>query len=647
MRTRLLRAILLFGLFAVACAFYVPLRFRTLSGDDFTALGLLSLSRTEGLLRLAFTRNFVGWFRPASLMFVVERAALHGTNAELYFYGNLFLAVMTCWALFRIAERQSQDLALAGALALFLLLHQSQFFLLIALAGIDLVANLVFLAFVALFLRFLKWRTIASYLIACSAYGFLLLWRENFVFAGPVLAAAALLIHPPSQWTSRFRNPATLLGGGCAIGLTLAFTLARAFYLGARSMDVPGAQLGFSPLSVLSSYCIFLLDIPGIYLNEGWFVGIGARDVALPLQVAQAAFFFGNLFLLSAYFLSSKVAPPAKTEAAVLGALVLALLVPAALIHKHDPRYVAPSVAVYLLILAWVIPAVARGRILALVSAALLAGYATFSGLYFRQYIDGLYFVSANKIAQSAKELTVDRLGQSLRGFRLAIPSNEQVDFALHWGDLFRRYLNDPQFEVLHYSSLDELEPNGGKPLLVLACDAGVCRDITALALEARTERDRLRFDVIGHFAAGEISPLTAASTPTGRGVFVGFLGDAVGGHHSLTVVSGYQYRAPLALVERGDQLCMLYRMPYLQSDGASFRIRAINRGETRLLLDAAVTPSSDWAGRCLDLSESGRDVGIEVEVYSPSGDSTADWLTFARFAVLRPLPRPSTPAGK
>jgi hypothetical protein len=421
----------------------------------------------------------------------------------------------------------------------------------------------------------------------------------------------------------------------------LGYLIARALYLGPNTMNVPGATLGFAPLSILRSFGIFLLDLPGVYLNEQHFVGMTPSHIALPVKLAQAGFLLANVLGLCLYFWSRRVTFRSKLECGLLSALALTLLVPPSLIHKHDLRYVVASLMAYLLVLARVVPAiVGSSRALAVLAVTLIAGYAAGTGVYFRRHMDGLYYVVGSRVAESAKVLTIDRFGQSLRNFRLAIPAGAGIDWALLNGELFRVYLNDPHYQVLRYSKLEEIDPINDTPLLVLACPTDHCEDVTIFALEERAEQNRLRFDAVRRFEEGEVEPNAVVSTPTGRGVFVGVLDDGTGAQHTLTVVSGFHYRSSAIPLERGDELCIRYRMPYAQSDGAGLRIKAVTVGAARLLLDdAALKPKPQWDRRCLDLSSlAGRQVKIDVEVYSPSGDPIADCVTFGRFSVLRAL---------
>jgi len=641
-----LKGLLVAMLCVAAAVFYVPLRFHTLSGDDFTAYHLLQASRTEGLLRLAFVKDVVGWFRPASMILVVERASLHGTDAELYFYGNLLLAVATATLLFLVAARQSRSLLIAGSLALLLLYHQSHFYLLIGLAGIDLVANLVFIVFLAIFLVFLRGRSARAYFASCAAYAVLLLWRENFVFLSLPLAAAAFLTNDER---SPFRSTKAWAGAATALAVTSIYLLGRTHYLSGHSASVPGAEIGLHPLAILRSYGIFLLDLPGIYLNEEWFIGIRAARVAWTIKLLQAAFLIGSTLALCVHFRNRQVERRTKLESAFLAAFVLVLLVPGALIHKHDPRYVAPSLMAYLILLARAMPVSVGHQAGAAVAAAALAAYAMTTGVYFRRYMDNLYFVSANKIAANVKTLTIDRFGQSLRAYRIAIPASSELGYPLHWGLFFCAYLDDPAYQVVQYKNLDEIEIPDPKPLLILGCGAGTCIDVTAPLQEARADRDRLRFDLIHEFGnGGTIEPDTAVSTPTGRGVFAGASEDELGRHPSLTLVSGFHYRVPARAIEPGDELCLRYHMPYVRSDGAGLRIKAVAPGAAEAIVfdDAGLKPRPGWDRKCVALSPiARRRVQLDLEVYSPSGDSTADWVTFTQLAVLRaPRTMPATP---
>src|SRR5258708_35203672 len=114
---------------------------------------------------------------------------------------------------------------------------------------------------------------------------------------------------------------------------------------------------------------------------------------------------------------------------------------------------------------------------------------------------------------------------------------------------------------------------------MVIGWPAGLGRDITADFREARAERQRIRFDLIEDFERSTVEPESTVSTPSGRGVFVDVANDDLGTHPSLTMVSGFRYHAPPRTVERGDELCMRYRMPYPQSDGAGLRITATAEG--------------------------------------------------------------------
>jgi hypothetical protein len=635
MSRRLQRKLLLIGVFAAACAFYVPLRPHCLMGDDFTAFQMIEQAHLRGLWRIAFLENATGWFRPASLIFITLRAKLHGADAELYFYGNLALALVTSACLSRLAALQSRSLLTGVALALFLLFHQSQFYLLIGLGGMDLAGNLVFLGFLALLLRFLKSRRPAHFLAACGALAGALLFRENLVAAGPALACAAILAAPTQPEGRRQRWALAAV----AIALTAGFAAARAAYLGPHAMEIPGAHLAFDVGKILRSYGIFLMDLPGVYFNESWFTGIDASDVSRPMQIAQAAFVVAMIALHVAWFSSKRVALQFKLESAVLAGMALALLGPPALIHKHDPRYVEPSLMCWMLMLARMRPAWASRRAAVAVATTAFTAYALLAGAYFRKQIPNLYFRQSEQIAGRVKAVTIDRYGSSLRGMEIAMPSSMNLDYSVGWGWLFRAYLNIPPSQLLHYQKLEDLKLAPGKPHLVLSCPGEICKDVTS-AFDAAADSARMRFDLIAAFPQGEISPKLEApvTTPTGQGVFPGVFGEDAGAKHALTVLSGFQYRSGAITAEATDRLCIRYRIPFVQSDGAGLRIEAETAGGKRLMLadDAALKPD-DWSRRCIELAAvSGAPVHFKLTVYSPSGDMTADWVTVTELAVLR-----------
>ena len=179
-----------------------------------------------------------------------------------------------------------------------------------------------------------------------------------------------------------------------------------------------------------------------------------------------------------------------------------------------------------------------------------------------------------------------------------------------------------------------------------------VFRDATRATLQRRDPSLHLRADFIQTFTLAGVEPKTHAESPTGQGATMGdFAGsdEWPGSDHALALISGYHYRAPPMQVEKGDALEFAIRIPYDRSDGAGLRIRAVRAGESSLIFDdAKLAPSRRWVHHTIDLSRfAGSTIELDLEAYSPTRDTTADWIAFKELAVFKRSSADGTHAGR
>jgi hypothetical protein len=615
-------------------------------GDDLTIFLGYEQVRREGLLKVLFLHNHSGVLRPLDSLLVIWRLELLGKDYNLNFCFNLLLACATCGALLVLLERRSRNLALATVLALFSLWHHYQYYpVLIRTGEVDLYPNLIFVGFLALLLRYFDRPGAGRHLAAVGAFAALILTRESYLFAGPVLALAAFWRGPGTALRNAVRNRSAWLTASAVAAVSIGYLFWRWLLLGSQVTQIAGATLDFSPLSIARSFGIFFLDLFTVYLNQEWFVGINYEDVAWYIKAAQFAFLAGNVLLFAAYFRSDSVPRRDKEIAVLLWALLAALLLPGALVSKNDLRYISPSFMVYAYLLAGAIPAVFPRPMPFTIAVGGLAAFVVTTSFYFRQHIEQLYYVYSNRIAESMKAATIDRFGRSLREYSVWLPPLPDDGWALLGDTFFGVYLDDFAFKTHRYTHLDEVDDKADK-LLVLSFDwpTRSFHDVTPAVRDAVRRRGRVRFDALATFDSGTVDPLSTVSTPNGRGAFVGAYSssdESVEPETVLTVISGFHYRSRPIHIARGDELDLTFRMPLPDSDGAGLRIQALNQGSGEVLLDdAKLKPCGCWTRRRLDISTlADRDVQLDVEVYSPSGNSVGDWVAFKDLSILGPPP--------
>src|SRR6267143_5555545 len=149
--------LLLFLIALSSFVFYVPMKFDSLMGDDFTSFQILHDGSGENLITRCFARGYLGIYRPLNMLYIHGRTLLFGTDYSLYFYGNLLLGIAASWMVFHLLWRISRAHLLAAVLGLFYALHHFQYYLVLIRTGeVDLLTTALFVVFLAVVVLYLE-----------------------------------------------------------------------------------------------------------------------------------------------------------------------------------------------------------------------------------------------------------------------------------------------------------------------------------------------------------------------------------------------------------------------------------------------------------------------------------------------------------
>lgn len=638
-----LRTVLVVLIALTVAVFWTPLRFSSLMGDDFLPQILVGGAQKEGWFYTTTLRNALNIFRPLSLLFIIGRASLFGPQYDLYFYTNLMIFIATGVGFFFVLTRNNRPALVAAALVLLLLFNHSQYYLaLIATGEVDLLSNSIFLVLLAILVRYLEHPSTPAFLWIAVTYVVLLLTRENYLFASPILVLAAFWRadgHTRTSFVATLKERRRWLLAALPILSAIAYLIGRRLVMGAETMTVPGAKIELSVVAIARSFGIFFLDVFGVYLNESHFIGLQWQDTPLwlrSLQIFWAAIWIVGLVV---YLAVLKIPTAVRQRALIVALLAVAMLIPSSLIHKHDAKYVIAS-----LMAAFV---VTGDALLLLRSAARTAlaciaiGVVALTTWFYKNHLVDAYYVRGSVIAQRAKALTFDRFGLSLRDYQLYFPNADYLDWPLLYGKLFNVYLGDEAYASSRYASLEEIDFERPKLIVLATGRDGLLVDVTDSERSKRTRARSLRWSGVDSFSEGAVTPATHDSqTPTGAGAYVGTIADRSldeAPEPSLIVLSGFHWLSKAINVSPSEQLAIAYKIPFEESDGAVLRVSIVDAlGKSHEVLTDQIAVESTWRHQRVNLDAfAGQAVRVDVEVRSDGGSIDADWLTIKELDLV------------
>ncbi|MHB8084687.1 MAG: hypothetical protein ACYDHZ_02540 [Dehalococcoidia bacterium] len=636
------------SLAVLSIAWFALFPYRTFTGDD---LWLIVQNHTGGYassLVNAFTQHLPNAYTPVFAAFFYLESLAFGTDFRSYIYCNIFIEFLNSCLVslicYRLSRKQPFVALVAGVM--FIVSRFAYFHVLQVFAPLEGLALFSVLLMIFMVLRAYDVRK-PIFLIWSSLFYLLAIFTHvRFIAVGGFLVVAILLA--PVNFKLRWQRfviatiPIIILLFNYLLK-TLIFKMI--FFVGAGGTPIIFDYYQFLKFMFAGSVNMLGFNLGPSYLSGLDVFSAGITGFALGgfLTASMAALILAYIYYQ--FYPAKKINKYEIRNILLFLALFVPLLASASVTFRLEFRWLyAPYVAIIFFV-AYLSGRISPAKWVRFLLIICVFISAISVDIYYRRYLDNVYFFDSLRVADSARDTIIDKYGSSL--------SQKQIFLIGAGGDVrkwyfqddkfFKFYTGDPDIKIQYVDSVAEIKNYriDSDNILVFSLDPikREFADITETSRTALVNRPTSliepSFDFLAKYTDGKINNTQKVSTPNGSGVFTtDWPGDLVP-EKTITIVSGFSYTYDKILIKEGDSLSFTAGMPLGNSYGVLAYIDVTTaNGEQKRLFKADLWPATKSGVRwqsflipCTDYA--GQEVSITFGVESPLGYSGGDWIAF------------------
>ena len=401
--------------------------------------------------------------------------------------------------------------------------------------------------------------------------------------------------------------------------------------------------IDFNIVSILKNMWFGFLKVVGInngpeYLNLISFSAESMRIKILSIVIVLIIFsiLFSTIFQI--FVLSQTQKKKAIKLIFLWTVLFLSLLFSASIAFIQEQRWVFSAFVVFLIALSSLVSKVSLGQnkgiryFLFTIFFLLMLN----NDIYYKKFLSNLYFVSANKIADSFYDETIKRFGTNIMSYTIYVEKFRDYEWILQDKLFFKPYVgeNYKQFKINHINNIKDIDKQELKnnKTIVYKLDWNKQRIINVSDYWYLRPIDTaiIKFDFVKNFNRGEINSKQKVATPTGLGVLT-MNREQI---DTLTIVSGFTFTYPQITLTGKEKITFMAALANDDSDGARFFIEIMDRKGKKRIFARDLFPNKHMREPAdffeVPLREYiGTTISISFGVESPNGNAWADWVDF------------------
>lgn len=635
----------------LALIWFAPLRTHTFMGDDLEIIrqyhaGNFGASFTKDLFLTGNDK-----FRPIthSSLGVVTRTCQD--DFSCFVNANILLFILNAsilsFAAYIISNRWWASIFIAPII--FILSRFSYYSVLQVLGWMESLAITFLLAILVFYLCFRESGRVRWLWLMVAVFACVQLTHERFIVVTGPLLLIILLHFRQLKLRQAVSLAAAILFVPVGYILFKQLALHSPFLVGTGGTSITST---FRLDQALQFFWIGLQNLVGINAGEPYLVGLNFAQAG-NAGVQAATVLSGTLVILLVLSILLNYHQWNDNGSnwsmiLILLAFIGSLVIAGSITIRLEQRFLFAPFIVLILLACFLLGKI-RGLKLRLVMTALLLVAFINVDVFYRQYVNNIFFINGLQVAETARTEIIDRTGaQDLLNENVYIVTRGYQPIR-SWYFLdnyfFQLYTGDPSFQVHYVDSVDGIPATSAaqsnRVFLVSFSDVQV-KDITRDFEQWRglvPANYRETYDFAAKINAGVTPPESQKQdTPTGKGVFAFNWNDDLGPHQTITILGDHEIRFPAVQCQKGSQLILSAGIPYSISDGANLSVEMGTNGKDQQILDTFIDPAKrdevQWKVFRIPLTQCQNNrVEITYRVISKSGNDSADWviLKFAR----------------
>ena len=629
--------------------------YRAFMGDDLFSIVNAQTGGYASSFVSALTDVVFNKYRPVSAVIFHLESILFGNDFNSYIYLNMFIeflnACLVSYICYRLSRKQPYVALAAGIM--FIVSRFSYYNILVAIGGpIEGMALLFFLLLVYSVLNAYESKKPISLAWPLLFYFLVIFTHERYVVVGGFLVAAILL--SPVNFKSRWQRYAFGIVPGVILLFNYClklFVLHTEFFVGTEA-----GTIVFDYKQFIGFMAAGFANMLGFNVGPSYLSGLHIFEAGITGFAVGGIFtvFIATLILTYIYYRfrsTPKIQLSDLRNIFLFLVLFVLLLASASITFRQTYRWLYAPYIMVILGVAYMSSRISPAKWIRFLLIICILISAISVDIFYRGYLDNVYFVDSMKIADSAKHNIIDKYGSNLSHKELFLIGADGAIKSWVFNDstFFRFYTGDPEIQMHYVDSFEDIKNYqiDIDSILVFSIDPikREITDITQNAKAALADHSNLltvpSFDFLSNYEYGKISSTQRVLTPTGYGVFTKHWPGALGSEKTITIISGFSYAYDKVLIKDGDFLSFTAGIPLIGGDGAMayVDITPVN-GERKRIFKADLLPATatgiKWESFLIPCSDyAGQEVTIIFGVESPSRNPAADWVAFGSPLLL------------
>ena len=642
-------------------AWFWPLNFHVFMGDDLMWLrgDYNSAPSNAGFWTRAFTlENNIGKFRPVSNTLILASARLCRAGFDCYVVVNSAIlalnALLLSFAAYKLSSSWWPTIFFPS---IALIVSRFAYYDVLQVMGLMESISMTFvLSFAISAVQFLAFPRARWQAFMIASYGLALASHERFMVLIVPILLALLLRH---RSLGRTRLTWSI---GLALAITGLYLVLKQYVFHVSVFTGSGASMGASVLQTFSLqtflFSIWQATINMFGFNAGpaafsgkSFMDAGAPGIWLGILASATWIVLG----ISLFRQKSRHVTELRLDTpAFLVCTLSMLIISSSITPRQEYRWLFAPFAIFVLLTCFMLGELSQTRIKALLTLLVAVSFLSVD-LYYRPFMDNLYFVGSSMIASRVKTGIVDRaVSLNLRDKELYIITHGNADIQ-RWilaGDyFFKQYATVPNITPHYIDTMNVLPINvspSGNPVVFDIQWTTVRRipdtQVSKLLLRKRqlTSSARTEYDFSGNFSPTLIIGPGLVNTNAERPrLILDWKDDTGSSYHAIALQNPFVVRFPAISCRPGSSLLFSAAIPDHSTTGGNLYIDVGVQGITQRLAAIAFEPKKnnatiDWRQYDIPVAScTGNTIDVMLGVEPLSGQKTTSLIALADLRLV------------
>jgi len=625
--------------------------YRTFMGDD---LGLIDNAKHGGYassLVHALTDAPTNKYRPVHAAFVYLESLTFGTDFRSYMYLNIFLeflnACLVSFICYRLSRKQ---LFVAFSCGVIFIISRFSYYNVLQVTGgaLEGLALFFFLLLLSMTLYAYETKKLIFLTWALLFYILVIFTDERYAVVGGFLVIATLLA--PIDFKPRWHK--FVLATVPIVVLIFNYFVKTVIFQVNFFTGTGGQAIAFDYHQFFSFMFKGFSNMLGFNNGPNYLSGLNISRAGIT-GFAVGTIFLTSLATLILVYIYHRFRSTLKIylsdyrNAFLFLALFVPLLASASITFRQEFRWLYAPYIVVIFCVSYLIGRISPTKWLRFLLIIFILASALSVDVFYRGYLNNVFFIDGLRVADSAKENIIDKYGSNLSQKELFfIGANSSTKSWYFMDDtFFRFYTGDREIHMHYVDTIEEIKNSQVdiNNILVFSFNPNKS-EITDITQKARAELDFLNkpsFDFLTNYKYGKISSTQRVGTPTGYGAFTMNWPSDLGNEKTLTINTTFSYAYDKVLIKDGDFLSFTAGIPLEGGDGARAYVDVVTaNGERRRMIQVDLPPATKngikWESFLIPCGDyTGQEVTVTFGVESPSGNQNADWVAFGNPLLL------------